>query len=60
LLRILSGLYYPVELGALVSVRRKKDIVASLKGIFAIVATLIAFIVFLMLLVVIERLVFGL
>jgi hypothetical protein len=39
--------------------RRKQDIVVSLKGIAAVIATLLAFIVILMIFVALERLVLG-
>jgi hypothetical protein len=39
--------------------RRKQDILVSLRGIAATVATLLAFILFLMIFVGLERLVFG-
>jgi hypothetical protein len=39
--------------------RRKQDIALSLRGIAAVIATLLAFIIFLMLLVILERLVLG-
>jgi hypothetical protein len=39
--------------------RRKQDIAVSLKGIAAVIATLLAFIIALMVLVALERLVLG-
>jgi hypothetical protein len=39
--------------------KRKQDMVASLRGIAAIIATILAFIAILILLVLIERLVLG-
>jgi hypothetical protein len=42
-----------------VSRRRKQDIALSLRGIVAVIAALLAFIVFLMVFVILERLVLG-
>jgi hypothetical protein len=39
--------------------RRKQDIVASLRGIGAVIATLLGFIAILILIVFVERLAFG-
>ncbi|MDR0349928.1 MAG: hypothetical protein LBH64_00040 [Coriobacteriales bacterium] len=39
--------------------RRKQDVILSLRGIAAVIATILAFILILMILVIIERLVLG-